>query len=204
MKGLVILGAVLLCLFLVMQVRVGLQGKLDRDGPRAWARLGPVRLRLWPMAKKKTEKKPPKGAKPKEKGKGLSKGAALEYARALLPLALEAAGQFRKKLRVDHLELELRAGAPDPADAAMVYGYANAALGGLWLPLTEAFHVKDGRARVELDFDTQATSVTADGAMSLKVGQLLWLGVYFGLKGLRTVIALKGRQTTNDKERKAV
>ena len=110
----------------------------------------------------------------------------------------------RKKLRVDRLELVLRAGATDPADAAMVYGCANAALGALWCPLNEAFQIKDGRARVELDFDSQMTTVSAMGAMSLKIGQALWLGLYFGLKGLKKVIAVKGRRGTKDKERKAV
>lgn len=202
MKGLAILAAVLVCLFLLAQLRVGVRGEYGGDGPRAWARLGPVRLKLWPMEKKR--KKPAKPPKPEKKGTGIPKGGALDYARELIPLALEAAGQFRKKLQVDHLELELRAGASDPADAAMAYGCANAALGALWLPLTEAFHVKDGRARVELDFDTETTTVSAAGSLSLKVGQLLWLGLYFGLKGLKKVIAVKGRHNTNDKERKAV
>lgn len=202
MKGLAILAAVLVCLFLLAQLRVGVRGEYAAHGPRAWARLGPVRLKLWPMEKKR--KKPAKPPKPEKKGTGIPKGGALDYARELIPLALEAAGQFRKKLQVDHLELELRAGASDPADAAMAYGCANAALGALWLPLTEAFHVKDGRARVELDFDTKTTTVSAAGSLSLKVGQLLWLGLYFGLKGLKKVIAVKGRHNTNDKERKAV
>ena len=64
--------------------------------------------------------------------------------------------------------------------------------------------MKDGRARVELDFDTETTTVSAAGSLSLKVGQLLWLGLYFGLKGLKKVIAVKGRHNTTDKERKAV
>ena len=176
MKGLVILGCVLLCLVLLMQVRVGVQGEYGEAGPRAWARLGPVRLRLWPRSRKrqpgKREAKPTKPPKEKEKPEEISKGGALDYARELLPLALDAAGQFRKKLRVDRLELVLRAGATDPADAAMVYGCANAALGALWCPL--------------------------------KIGQALWLGLYFGLKGLKKVIAVKGRRGTKDKERKAV
>ncbi len=208
MKGLVILGCVLLCLVLLMQMRVGVQGEYGKAGPRAWARLGPVRLRLWPRSRKrqpgKREAKPTKPPKEKEKPEEISKGGALDYARELLPLALDAAGQFRKKLRVDRLELVLRAGATDPADAAMVYGCANAALGALWCPLNEAFQIKDGRARVELDFDSQMTTVSAMGAMSLKIGQALWLGLYFGLKGLKKVIAVKGRRGTKDKERKAV
>ena len=53
-------------------------------------------------------------------------------------------------------------------------------------------------------WDERMTTVSAMGAMSLKIGQALWLGLYFGLKGLKKVIAVKGRRGTKDKERKAV
>lgn len=208
MTGLWIAAVVLAVLFLVGQARVGVRGEYTADGIAAWVRLGPLHWKVWPrkVAKQKParEKKTQKPQKQSPKEASAPSGGALEYVRALLPLALEAAGQFRKKLQVDHLELVLRAGAHDPADAAMVYGYANAALGGLWLPLTEAFHVKDGRARTELDFESEHTTLYAKGAMSIKVGQAFWLGLYFGLKGLSKLTALKGRRSTRETERKAV
>lgn len=208
MTGLWIAVGILAILFLVGQVRIGVRGEYTAHGIAAWIRLGPLHLKVWPRkaakqkpAREKKEQKPKKEAGQKAPAPA---GGALEYVRELLPLALEAAGQFRQKLQVDHLELVLRAGAHDPADAAMVYGYANAALGGLWLPLTEAFHVKNGRARVELDFESEYTTLYALGAMSIKVGQALWLGLYFGLKGLSKLAAVKGRRNARGKERKAV
>ena len=45
-------------------------------------------------------------------------GGALDYARSLLPVALEAAEHVYGKLRMDKLELLLTVGAKDPADAA--------------------------------------------------------------------------------------
>lgn len=207
MTGFVILAAVLAVLLLVGQVRVGVRGEYTAAGLTAWARLGPIRLKLWPRKaekpKRSPEKRPPKPEKIPNKTPAPS-GGALDYARELIPVALEAAGQFRKKLQVDQLELVLRAGARDPADAAMVYGYANAALRALWQPLTQSFHVKDGRARVELDFEAQQTTLYASGSMSLKIGQALWLGLYFGLKALSRLSAVKERRSTKDKERKAV
>lgn len=208
MTGLWIAAVVLTILFLVGQVRVGVRGEYTAHGIAAWVRLGPVHLKVWPRKAAKQEpareNKEQKPKKESDKETPAPAGGALEYIQELLPLALEAAGQFRRKLQVDHLELVLRAGAHDPADAAMVYGYANAALGGLWLPLTEAFHVKDGKARVELDFESEHTTLYALGAVSIKVGQALWLGLYFGLKGLSKLVAVKGRRNTREKERKAV
>lgn len=208
MSGLVILAAILAVFFLLGQLRVGVRGEYTAQGAAAWIRLGPVWWKVWPRkpGRKKPvrEKKTQKPEKPPAQTAPTPAGGALEYVRELLPLALEAAGQFRKKLRVDQLELVLRAGAHDPADAAMVYGYANAALGTLWLPLTQAFQVKDGRARVELDFESEHTTLYASGAMSIKVGQAVWLGLYFGRKGLSKLAAVKGRRSTSEKERKAV
>ena len=109
----------------------------------------------------------------------------LDYARVLLPLALEAAGQFRRKLRVDTLELELRLGGDDPCEVAGRYGWANAALGAIWGPLQAAFQIENGRARVEADFSTRETCLNGRAALSLKLGQILRLGVHFGYKALR-------------------
>lgn len=202
-----ILAGVLLVLFLLGQVRVGLRGEYTASGLKVWARLGALKIQLLPWRKKKPAREKKPLPKPVQKGKEKPKtlpGGALDYARELLPLALEAAGRFRRKLRVDCLELEIQAGASDPADAAMVYGYANAVLGAFWLPLTQAFQVKDGSARVKLEFESAHTTLYARGSMSLKIGQTLWLGIYFGLKGLKKLAAVKGRRSTKEKERKAV
>ena len=208
MRGWVIAAAVLLSLVLIGQIRVGVRAAYNAGGLFLWLRLGAVQLRVLPARKK--EKKPKKSKppkqdkrdKPKEDKPKLTAGGALDYARALLPIVLEAAGQFYHKLQMDVLRLELRAGAQDPADAAMLYGQASAALGALWYPLTQAFHVKDGLARVEPDFDGGGMTLSAQAALSIKLGQIAWLGLYFGLKSLKAFLSVKNHQ--KDKRRKAV
>ena len=125
----------------------------------------------------------------------------MEYARALLPVALEAAEGLWRGFAIDTLELELTAGSSDPADAAMLYGSANAALGALWIPLTRAFHVKDGTARVKLDFDAPGTTVYGQAALSVKIGTLVWIGLGAGWKALFG--ALAARKRLKRKRRKA-
>ena len=120
-------------------------------------------------------------------------GEVLELMKELLPLALEAAGCFRRRLRVDQLELKLTIGAADPGDAAIRYGQANALLGSIWQPLTEAFHVEEGRARVEVDFTAAAPVLTGQVSLSLKLYQLLWLGLHFGLRALSTYVNHRNR-----------
>lgn len=194
-----ILAAVLLVLFLLGQIRLGGGAEYRAGAVFAWLRLGAVRVQVYPWKKSKKAKKPKKEPKAKparqeaptaqpEKG-GLD--TALDYVRELLPTVLEAAGQFKRRLQVDKLELELTIGADDPADAAMRYGQASAALGALWYPLTEAFRVKDGHARVDVDFEAGETSLHALIQMSFKLGQMLRLGLYFGIKSLRAFLRVR-------------
>ena len=163
--------------------------------------------------KEEKPQKPPKPPKPKKEKKEKKEkppatlpekvGGALEYARALLPVALEAAEGLWRGFAIDTLELELTAGSSDPADAAMLYGSANAALGALWIPLTRAFHVKDGTARVKLDFDAPGITVYALASFSLKLGRVVWVGLRAGVKALIGALAARRRLKLKRQQRKA-
>lgn len=204
MKALYILSAVLAVLFLLGQLRVGGRLEYRAEGLFAWLRFGSFRFRVYPRRREKKEK-PPKPPKAKPESTLAQKvGGALEYAQSLLPIALEAAGQFYHKLRVDTLRLELTVGSSDPADAALRYGQATAALGALWEPLVQAFHVEDGTARVNLDFDSPGMRLYGEASLSLKLGQVLWLALYFGGKALRTFLSVRSRRSVNQPKRKAV
>lgn len=205
MRALHILAVVILVLLLIGQVRVGGRAEFNADGFFLWIRLGKFNIKILPV-KPREEKEPQKPKKPKEKKEpkksGKEKpptplsekiGGAMEYAQALLPVGLEAAKGMWRGLRVDVLELELTAGGSDPADAAMLYGQANAALGALWFPLTKAFHVKDGTARVKLDFDAPGTTVYGTAALSIKIGTAVWVGLRAGVKALFGALAAKKR-----------
>ena len=151
--------------------------------------------------------KPPQKMRPKKEKPPTplpeKAGGALEYARALLPVALKAAGGMLRGVRVDVLELELTAGSPDPADAAMLYGQANAALGALWHPLTRAFRVKDGAARVKLDFNAPGMTVYGTAELSIKIGTVVWIGLWAGFKALFGVLAARKRLKIKRRQRKA-
>ena len=213
MKALFVLAVLVLILLLLGQVRVGGRAEFNEKGFFIWIRLGRFKLKILPAGPKEEKigkpKKPKKEKEPKKPKKEKPPtplpekiGGALEYAQALLPVGLEAAKGMWRGLRVDVLELELTAGGGDPADTAMLYGQANAALGALWHPLTRAFHVKDGTARVKLDFDAPGTTVYGQAALSVKIGTLVWIGLGAGWKALFGVLA--ARKRLKRKRRKAV
>ena len=204
MRAVYTLAAVALVLFLIGQVRVGGRAEFNEKGFFLWIRLGRFKLKILPAGPKEEKvgkpKKPKKEKEPKKPKKEKPPaplpekiGGALEYAQALLPVALEAAKGMWRGLRVDVLELELTAGGGDPADTAMLYGQANAVLGALWYPLTRAFHVKDGTARVKLDFDAPGTTVYGQAALSIKIGTVVWIGLRAGWKALLGALAAKKR-----------
>ena len=215
MKAVHILAVVVLVLLLMGQIRVGGRAEFNVEGFFLWIRLGRFRIKLLP-AKPKGEEKPPKPRKPKKEKRKKPKeekpsvplpekiGGALEYAQALLPVALEAAGGMWRGLRVDTLRLELTAGAADPADAANLYGQANAALGALWYPLIRMFHVKDGAAQVKLDFNAPGMTVYGTAALSIKIGTVMWIGLRVGCKALFGILAARKRLKIKQRQRKAV
>ena len=214
MRALHILAIVILILLLLGQVRVGGRAEFSKEGFFLWIRLGRFNIKILPLSpKEEKEPKKPKKAKGKEAQRPKKEkeplplsekiGGALEYARALLPVGLEAAKGMWRGLRVDVLEIELTAGGADPAEAAMLYGQANAALGALWHPLTKAFHVKEGTARVKLDFDAPGSTVYGRAALSIKIGTAVWIGLRAGFQALFRALAAKKRLKLKRRQRKA-
>lgn len=203
---------ILLALFLIGQLRIGVDGRYGEDGVQVRIRLGSVRLKVYPTKpkpegkpKSKPKPKPEKKEKPKEKkGKKLALEDILELARQFVPLALEAAGCFWSKLVMDKLDIRVVVGSNDPADAALLYGQLHAALGAVWKPLNQAFHVKDGRGHVEVDFNSSSITLYFHGALSLKLGQILWLAVHFGGKALARFLKFRKAQEAEKQARKAV
>lgn len=204
-----VLGALVLLLLLLSQLRVGVQGEYGKTGGVLRVRVGALRLQVWPWLypkgkkpKKKPKKPPVKTAqparepvqKPQESLPDRLKSG-WELLQAMLPPVLEAASRFRKKLRVDELKLFLTVGGSDPADAALRYGRANAALGALWYPIVETLDVKDGLARVIWDEQCDKNmECTGRLALSLKLGQVLVLVVRSGVRLLRIYRAERNQQ----------
>lgn len=211
MIGWIIAGVLVLLLCLIASLRLGVGGShTQEEGIKVWLRLGPARITLYPRPKKQAKPakakkdKPPKETKPKKERtpkKPFTGEQIVALVRQLIPLALEAAGSFRRKLRIDVLDARLVVGEPDPADAAMHYGQASAALGALWGPLNEAFQIKDGRARVDVDFQQEHWALWGRVQMTLTVGQLVWLGLRYGAAVLN--ILRETRKESKKEQRKA-
>lgn len=200
MNGLFTALIVLLILIVLGQIRIGAQVEYCEDGLFVRIRAGAALIPVFPAKKKKS--KPKKAEQTKSPEQKKKKGGTLKLVLDLLPLVLETVGKFRRKLRVDQLEMELIICDPDPADAAIRYGQANALLGSLWQPMTRAFHVKDGHAHVGVDFEGDAPVIYILASLSLTIAQTLGLVFIFAVKGLGILIRNRTKRDvrTNQEE----
>lgn len=204
MTALKVIGIILLVLILIGLIRVGGVVEYDEEGLRVFARVGLLRVCLFPRkekkekkpkAKKETKPKPgqtekPGEEKPKKKGGGL--GPVLEY----VPLVCEAAGALIHRIRIDTLDLDLVWGAGDAASAAMGYGYANAAIGMLWPPIKNSFEVKKWNFQTGVDFNAKSPLIRAMAALSFRIGQLVSFAVIYGIKFLKVYWKNKPKKST--------
>ena len=146
-------------LVLLAILPLGVDVRYDGDGPVVRVIAGPVRLQVFPGKKKAKKEKIPKKAsarKSKKKTAAAEPAAMVQTSAAitapaekkggpvtdflpLVKLGLNFLGDFRRKLRVNRLDLNLVMAGGDPCDLAINYGKAWAALGNLWPRLEEWF-----------------------------------------------------------------
>lgn len=204
MGWLVALGIITLLAVLPLGVSV----QYDADGAVVALIIGPVKITLFPRPK--TEKKPKKEKKPKEeapkpepvpeeKTKELPPGEPEKAAEApekkpsggpitdFLPLvktALEMLGAFRRRLRVNVLEVKVIMAGDDPCDLALNYGRAWAAIGNLQPQLEEFLVIKKRKIEVECDFCASQTLVNARLDLTITLGRILATVVVYGVRAL--------------------
>ena len=177
MIPLLIIALVLLVLLLLP---LGVRVRYDEDGLFAALKIGPVLFRLFPPRENKKPKKEKKSKedKPKQAEEHPKrKGGALALVKGCLPLVKPALEGVRKRLTIRHLELHVIWAATDPADAAMGYGYANAALGALWPLFYLNFKIRDYALGVDVDFDATAPALYAKADLTMTVFRLLTLAL---------------------------
>lgn len=211
MTFLKVLLIVLAVLWLLSLIRLGGRVRYGAEGLFVFLLLGPVKLRLFPAKeesggewkpkpkKEKRKKKKPNLAEQHKKEPKEGQPGTLSRLMQLLPVAGQACGALKRKIRIDDLELQLIWGGSDPAAIALGYGRANAALGMIWPILDNNFKVKRHSFQVGLDYDRAQPGVELTAALTLTVGQIVALGVHYGVKALITWIR-SGKPTRTKQE----
>lgn len=189
MTGVKILAGVVLAMLLLGQIRLGGGAEYGEEGLFVRLRMGAFHFQVYP-AKKKKEKKPAKKTKTEDKPKHPS-GGSFELVKRCLPIIGEAAGELKRKIRIDQLEIDFVAAAADAADAALAFGYSNMAIGMIWPIFEQNFVVKEHRFQTAVDFNKDSPAIYIAAALSMKLGQLLSFGLRYGWKLLRAYMTAK-------------
>ena len=204
--GLWITAAVLLALAILP---LGIRIRYNEAGFLLRVIAGPVKITVFPR-KKKQKKQKKKENKPKENQKSESSipegkplkppesrseqketGGSLARFLPFIRLGLKFLGDFRRKLRLDNLYLRLILACDDPCDLAVNYGRTWAAVGNLMSQLEGLFVIKKRDIQVECDFAADKTSVIAHMDITVTLGRLLVLAIYYGIRVLIEFLSMK-------------
>ena len=209
-------------LFLLAILPLGVSIKHDEDGALVKVIAGPVKITVFPRPKKEKKKKKPKKEEsqtqqaaapqiepekkeqpaaqeqpaqpPKQEKPAKKSGGPITDFLPLVQIALDMLGAFRRRLRVNRLELKLLMAADDPCDLAVNYGRAWAAVGNLMPRLERVFVIKKRDIEVECDFETSQTRVTARLDLTITLGRIIATAVVYGIKALIEFLKIKNKR----------
>ena len=102
----------------------------------------------------------------------------------LVKTALDMLGAFRRRLRLNVLDLKLIMAADDPCDLAVNYGRAWAAVGNFLPRLEKVFVIKKRNIEVECDFMAAETKIIARLDLTITLGRILATVVVYGVRAL--------------------
>ena len=168
---------------------IGFRAIYREQDAGVWLLIGPLKFRVYPG---KSEEKKNKHTSEKQNDKEKQKKGG--NIRDFLPVTrriLEFLEQFRRKIRVNHLELKLTLAGDDPADLAIHYGRAWGAMGSLVSLLEQAFVIKKRVVDVQCDFLGDRTRIYAQLDATITIGRTLHLLSRHGLKILKEFLELK-------------
>lgn len=136
-----------------------------------------------------SEERPPQP--PKAQPEQKERGGSLTRFLPLVKLGLKFLGDFRRKLRLDNLYLRLILAGDDPCDLAVNYGRIWAAVGNLMPQLERLFVIKKRDIQVECDFTATELCVVAHLDITITLGRLLVLALYYGIRILFEFLSIK-------------
>ena len=145
-------------------------------------------------AQEQNPQKKPEEKKPEEKKPASKKGGSLTDFLPLVQIALDMLDAFRRRLRVNLLELKLILAADDPCDLAVNYGRAWTAVGNLMPRLERVLVIKKRNIEVECDFEATETKVIAGLDLTITLGRIFATVVVYGIKALIEFMKIKNKR----------
>lgn len=172
-------------LFGLLWLPIGIRAVYREKTPGVWLLIGPLKFVLYP---KRTKQEQPKStSSANEKTEEKERGGSYKNFQLVSREVLEFLGHFRRKLRVRNLELKLTLAGDDPADLAINYGRAWAALGSLIPQIERLFVIKKRNVEVLCDFAGDETRIYGRIDATITLGRCLHLLSRHGINILRNL-----------------
>lgn len=201
MTWLWVLGIVALLLLWLCVTRVGAQASVSGGSAVVDVRVGLLRFRVSPGKEKpekdhkKKEKKPKKEKDPSKKTAKPALADILDGVKTLWPPLKRALGRTRRGIRVHPLSLGVTlGGGEDPASAAQLYGYLQAAVWNGMPQLEKLLDIPDPALHAGLDFDTPETRVEGTVGITIRVGTVLAVAFGVGIPALKWFLRFRKKQ----------
>ena len=144
-----------------------------------WLLIGPLKLRVYPGKPKekklKEEKKKSETKKSGTSGGNAPKGGSYRDFIPVVKAIVAFLEEFRRKIRINDLQMKLILAGGDPCDLAVNYGKAWAALGNLMPQLERVFVIKKRDLDVECDFTSDTTLIYVKLDATITIGRTLYL-----------------------------
>lgn len=160
--------------------------------------VGAIRLTVYPLPSWMRRKGKPKAHKPPQQSKAVSVeenkkpvSAGLSDYIPFLQLGIDFLNTFRKKLRIQQLNVRVIMSGDDPCDLAVSYGRAWAAAGNLISALERVFVIKKRAIEVECDFTATKTVFNMKAELTITLGRILMLAVIYGIRVIRAYLSMK-------------
>ncbi|MBR1456973.1 MAG: hypothetical protein IJ594_07440 [Oscillospiraceae bacterium] len=206
MVALIIIGVLLLLIILLLLIPVGVDVGYEGGQFHLSAKANGFLLQLIPKPPKseKAEKKPKKPKKEKKKKKPKEedeskpkKKRKLDFSfdeiMDLLRAVLKGFGKFGRKLKVSRFVLHFLAAGRDPYNVAMLFAHVNAALSSLKPLCAQRFTVKDCDVWTDVDFTREQIELDLGVTVTIRIGQILGVGLTIGFGALKTLLRNKIR-----------
>ena len=202
MTALWVLGIIALVLLVLWFLPLRLRLRYDETGGTVTVQIGLISLRIYPpkpkkekakKAKKSQTEAPEEAEEPKEETKKRDIGGLIPLFRELIGLGIEALECLLRHLTVTDLTLKLTVATQgkDPAAAAIKYGAGWSAVGTLTPFLEQHFRVKSRKIDVMMDPNAAEDRIFASGTLHIFLGELLHLGLHYGIRGLKLYLRTK-------------
>lgn len=201
MTGIIILCVVVFVLGALLLTPIHIQADFHQGDIAVRLRYGPLKLLLYPgrerpkeepeekkRPKKKTEKKE---TAEKKTAKKISREQILYSLEKLPPILGKALRRTGRRIRIKPLKIHLLVAGSDPADTAVLYGKLEAALEAGLPVLHRLVRIQDQDIRLYLDFQQEKMDCIADVGLSIRLWDLLVIGLGAGVGLVKWLLGFK-------------